>query len=81
MKILKANIKLNCIMMLDDRVTAAQTLRMWSKLDGIFIFYLRLSCVRTIFSLKARSLSGSAFCNFRRLGVPEQSLGGWKITF
>ena len=26
--------------------------------------------------LKARHLGGSAFCNFYRLGVPEQALGG-----
>ena len=26
--------------------------------------------------LKARHLSGSAICNFYRLGVPEQALGG-----
>ena len=31
--------------------------------------------------LKARHLGGSAFCNFYRLGVPEQALGGIPLSF
>ena len=31
--------------------------------------------------LKARHLSGSAFCNFYRLRVPEQALGGIPLGF
>ena len=30
---------------------------------------------------KARHLGGSAFCNFYRLGVPEQALGGIPLGF
>ena len=31
--------------------------------------------------LKARHLSASVFCNFYRLGVPEQALGGIPLSF
>ena len=31
--------------------------------------------------LKARHFGGSAFCNFYRLGVPEQALGGISLGF
>ena len=31
--------------------------------------------------LKARHLGGSAFCNFYRLGVAEQALGGIPLGF
>ena len=31
--------------------------------------------------LKARYPGGSAFCNFYRLGVPEQALGGIPLSF
>ena len=31
--------------------------------------------------LKARHLGGFAFCNFYRLGVPEQALGGIPLGF
>ena len=31
--------------------------------------------------LKARHLGGSAFCNFHRLGVPEQALGEIPLGF
>ena len=31
--------------------------------------------------LKARYVGGSAFCNFYRLGVPQQELGGIRLGF
>ena len=33
------------------------------------------------FVFKARHFSGSAFCNFHRLGVPKQTLGGNALGF
>ena len=37
--------------------------------------------VYTFLVLKARHLGGSAFCNFYRLGVPEQASGGIAVGF
>ena len=43
----------------------------------VHVFYKSLPSL----VLKARLLSGSAFCNFRRLGMPEQGLGGIPLGF
>ena len=55
-------------------------------MEGKFLIgYVQQCClflyVPSLYFFKARNLSGSAFCNFHRLGVPEQALGGIPLGF